>query len=400
MKDEIERDKLTFHPSYFILHPFFFMVPLFDLTRQYQSLKTELDSAVLQVLESGQFVLGPNVESFERNAANFLGVRHAIGVANGTDALLLSLRALGVRAGDEVITTPFTFIATAEVVSLLGATPVFVDIEPDTFNIDPTKIEAAITRRTKGVIPVHLFGHPAPMNEVKAIAQRHGLFVLEDAAQAWGAFINDDSATTSTRCGAKTFCGGIGEIGAFSFFPSKNLGAAGEGGLVTTNDDELAEHVKILRMHGMKTRYYHDEIGYNSRLHAMQAAILDVKLPHSTRWNELRRAHAARYSELLGDLPLMLPTERDGNHHVYHQYTVRSSQRDMIIEKLAAAKIGAAIYYPVPLHQQNVYKCLDYQANSLPEAERACREVFSLPIFPELRADEIEEVARVLKSAF
>ena len=372
------------------------MVPLFDLTRQYQSLKTELDSAVLRVLESGQFVLGPNVESFERNAAQFLGVKHAIGVANGTDALLLSLRALGVRPGDEVITTPFTFIATAEVVSLLGATPVFVDIEADTFNIDATKIEAAITPRTKGIIPVHLFGHPAPMNDVKAIAKKHGLFVLEDSAQAWGASIDN---TSSTRSGEKTFCGGISEIGAFSFFPSKNLGAAGEGGLVTTNDDELAEHVKMLRMHGMKTRYYHDEVGYNSRLHAMQAAILDVKLPHSTRWNEMRRAHAARYSELLGDLPLTLPTEREGNYHVYHQYTVRSSQRDMIIEKLAAAKIGAAIYYPVPLHQQNVYSCLGYEVGSLPEAERACREVFSLPIFPELREDEIEEVARVLKGA-
>lgn len=382
------------------------MVPLFDLTRQYQSLKTELDSAVIRVLESGQFVLGPQVEVFENNAAKFLGVRHAIGVANGTDALLLSLRSLGVRAGDEVITTPFTFIATAEVVSLLGATPVFVDIEPDTFNIDPSKIEAAITPRTKGIIPVHLFGHPAPMTDIKTIAQNHGLFVLEDAAQAWGAFINDDSSssdsstTSSTRSSEKTACGALGDMGAFSFFPSKNLGAAGEGGLVTTNDDELADHVKMLRMHGMKTRYYHDEIGYNSRLHAMQAAILDVKLPHSTRWNDQRRAHAARYSELLGDMPLILPIERAGNHHVYHQYTVRSSQRDMIIEKLASAKIGAAIYYPVPLHQQNVYSCLGYEAGSLPEAERASREVFSLPIFPELRADEIEEVAQVLKSAF
>ena len=268
------------------------MVPLFDLTRQYQSLKTELDSAVIRVLESGQFVLGPQVEVFENNAAKFLGVRHAIGVANGTDALLLSLRSLGVRAGDEVITTPFTFIATAEVVSLLGATPVFVDIEPDTFNIDPSKIEAAITPRTKGIIPVHLFGHPAPMTDIKTIAQNHGLFVLEDAAQAWGAFVNDDSSssdsstTSSTRSSEKTACGALGDMGAFSFFPSKNLGAAGEGGLVTTNDDELADHVKMLRMHGMKTRYYHDEIGYNSRLHAMQAAILDVKLPHSTRWND------------------------------------------------------------------------------------------------------------------
>lgn len=372
------------------------MVPLFDLTRQYQNLKPELDAAVLGLLESGQFVLGPAVESFETAAAQFLGVKHAVGVANGTDALLLSLRALGVRPGDEVITTPFSFIATAEVVSLLGATPVFVDIEPDTFNIDPELIEAAISPRTKGIIPVHLFGHPAPMAEVKTIAKAHGLFVLEDAAQAWGAWVEGES---STRSGERTPCGALGDMGAFSFFPSKNLGAAGEGGLVTTNDDSLAEHVRVLRMHGMKRRYYHDEIGYNSRLHAMQAAILGVKLPHSTRWNSMRRAHAARYRELLGDLPLGFPDERAGNHHVYHQYTLRTSKRDELIKALAEAKIGAAIYYPVPLHRQTVYESLGYGEGSLPQAERAAREVLSLPIFPELRPQEIEEVAQVVRTS-
>ncbi len=387
-------------PHDFIQHSsafFFVMVPLFDLTRQYQELKAELDDAVIRVLESGQFVLGPAVENFERQAAEFLGVRHAIGVANGTDALLLSLRALGVKPGDEVITTPFTFIATAEVVSLLGATPVFVDIEVDTFNIDPNLIEAAITSRTKAIIPVHLFGHPAPMTEINAIAKKHHLFVLEDAAQAWGAWVEDQS---STRNGEKTYCGALADLGAFSFFPSKNLGAAGEGGLVTTNDDALAEHVQMLRMHGMKRRYYHDEVGYNSRLHAMQAAILSVKLPHSTRWNDLRRAHAVRYKELLGDLPLGFPDERAGNGHVYHQYTLRSPRRDELIDKLTTAKIGSAIYYPVPLHRQTVYESLGLGEGSFPQSERACREVFSLPIFPELRNEEIEEVARVVRAAF
>ena len=388
------------------------MVPLFDLTRQYQTLKSELDAAAIRVLESGQFVLGPNVENFEKNAAEFLGVRHAIGVANGTDALLLSLRALGIECGDEVITTPFSFIATAEVISILGAKPVFVDIEADTFNIDANQIEAAISPRTKAIVPVHLFGHPASMNEIKTISQKHDLRVLEDAAQAWGAFVNDESsnATTpgdispsdisSTRSDAKTHCGALGDMGAFSFFPSKNLGAAGEGGLVTTDNDEWAEHVRMLRMHGMKRRYYHDEIGYNSRLHSLQAAILDVKLPHSRGWNDARRAHAAHYRELLCDLPLTLPLERAGNHHVYHQYTIRTNRRDEMMQKLADAKIGAAIYYPVPLHLQTVYAGLGLREGSFPQSEHASREVLSLPIFPELRTEEIEEIARAVRSVF
>jgi len=369
------------------------MVPLFELTRQYQSLKSELDGAVIDLLASGSYVLGPAVEEFENAAAGYLGVKHAIGVANGTDALLLSMRALGIAPGDEIITTPFSFIATAEVVSLLGATPVFVDIEPETFNIDPEKIEAAITSKTRAIIPVHLFGHPAAMTEINAIAHKHGLKVLEDAAQAWGASLQIGSKTTPT------FCGALGDIAAFSFFPSKNLGACGEGGLVTTNDDALAESVRMLRIHGQRRRYIHDEIGYNSRLHAIQAKILSVKLPHSDAWNDARRANAARYQALLSESDLQVPSEKSGARHVYHQYTLRSANREAIGAALTGAEIGWAIYYPVPLHLQPVYAFLGYGEGSLPEAERAAREVLALPVFPELTPEEVDAVAIAVRGA-
>jgi dTDP-4-amino-4,6-dideoxygalactose transaminase len=370
------------------------MVPLLDLQRQYQTLRDDISRAALDLLESGQYVLGPAVDEFEAAAAQALGVRHAIGVANGTDALLLSLRALGVGPGDEVITTPFSFIATAEVVSLLGATPVFCDIEPDTFNIDPQAIQAAITPRTKAIIPVHLFGHPAAMNEINALATAHNLAVLEDAAQAWGAHM-------STHVEGERMCGALGDIASFSFFPTKNLGACGEGGLVTTDNDELAAHVKTLRVHGQGRRYIHDEIGYNSRLHALQAAILSVKLPHAGKWNEARRANAARYNALLCDLPLQLPVEHAGAYHVYHQYTLRlqPEARDAVCKSLTEAQIGWAIYYPVCLHLQPVYQSPGGREGQLPRAEQAAREVLSLPIFPELRPDEIEAVARAVRAA-
>ncbi|MBV9467952.1 MAG: DegT/DnrJ/EryC1/StrS family aminotransferase, partial [Abitibacteriaceae bacterium] len=365
-----------------------------DLARQYQSLQPEIDAAVLKLLASGQYVVPsgahPVVTQFEDAAAQTLGVKHAIGVANGTDALLISLRALGIRPGDEVITTTFSFIATAEVVSLLGAMPVFVDIDPDTFNLAPSLIEAAITPRTRAIIPVHLFGHPAPMQEINAIAQRHGLRVLEDAAQAWGARMDLDGVTQS--------CGALGDMATFSFFPSKNLGACGEGGLITTNDDALAEKVRTLRAHGQRRRYVHDEIGYNSRLHAIQAAILNIKLPHAEAWNDARRANAAHYAQSFAGLPLTVPVERKGARHVYHQYTLRSPQRDKICEALTAAKAGWAIYYPVCLHQQPVYESLGYRVGQFPIAERAAQEVFSLPIFPELRADELEAVAIAVRA--
>lgn len=370
------------------------MVPLLDLARQYQSLKSEIDAAVLGLLASGQYVVPsgahPAVVRFETAAAQVLGVKHAIGVANGTDALLIALRSLDIQPGDEVITTTFSFIATAEVVSLLGATPVFVDIDPVTFNLSPALVEAAITPRTKAIIPVHLFGLPAPMPELNAVAQRHGLHVVEDAAQAWGARLEVDGIPKS--------CGGLGDMATFSFFPSKNLGACGEGGLITTNNDELAESVRMLRAHGQRRRYVHDAIGYNSRLHAVQAEILNIKLPHAEAWNDARRANAARYNELLGDLPLTTPVEPLGARHVYHQYTLRVPQREAICAALTAAHVGWAIYYPVCLHQQPVYESLGYRTGQLPVAERASQEVLSLPIFPELRSDELEIAAIAVRN--
>lgn len=369
------------------------MVPLLDLARQYQSLQPEIDAAVLSLLASGQYVVPsgahPAVVRFETAAAQVLGVKHAIGVANGTDALLIALRALGIQPGDEVITTTFSFIATAEVVSLLGATPVFVDIDPVTFNLAPALVEAAITPRTKAIIPVHLFGLPAPMREINDIAQRHGLHVVEDAAQAWGARLTVDGVTKS--------CGALGDMATFSFFPSKNLGACGEGGLITTNNDALAEQVRMLRAHGQRRRYVHDAIGYNSRLHAIQAEILNIKLPHAEAWNDARRANAARYSELLSDLPLTLPVEPVGAHHVYHQYTLRVPHREAVCAALTAANVGWAIYYPVCLHQQPVYASLGYSAGQFPVAECAAQEVLSLPIFPELRPAELETVAATVR---
>lgn len=366
------------------------MVPLLDLTRQYQALKPEIDEAVLQLLASGQYVLGKAVEEFEAAAAAALGVKHAVGVANGTDALQIVLQAFGVGPGDEVITTPFTFIATAEVVSRLGGTPVFVDIEADTYNIDPAAIEAAITPRTKAIVPVHLFGHPAPMNEISEIARHHGLPVLTDAAQAWG--------TTLEMEGQRIGSGAMGDAASFSFFPSKNLGACGEGGLITTNDAKLAEMVQMLRVHGQRRRYIHDEIGYNSRLHALQAAILSVKLPYAAGWNEARRANAARYNDLFRELPLARPIERAGAYHVYHQYTLRLRDRQPVCDALSQAGVGWAIYYPVCLHLQPIYQSLGYRLGQFPVAEAAAREVLSLPIFPELRPDELEITAAAVRA--
>ena len=365
-------------------------VPLFDLTRQYQMLRPELEAAALSQLASGAYVLGPAVDNFETLAAQFLGTKHAVGVANGTDALQIALRAAGFERGDEVITSPFSFYSAAEVVADLGGKPVFVDVDADTFNIGAAQIEAAITEKTRAIIPVHIFGHPAPMPEIMAIAQKHGLSVIEDCAQSWGATL--DGKHTGTW----------GDAGTVSFFPTKNLGAFGEGGLICTDDEKIALKSKQLRTHGQSQQYIYDEIGYNSRLHALQAALLSVKLPHSQSFNDARRKHAAHYRELLANTPFVVPFERKGARHVYHQYTLRVPAeigRQKVMGTLKERGIGHAIYYPKPLHLQPIFEDLGYKNGELPETERACREVLSLPIFPELREEEVEKVAAALKAA-
>jgi dTDP-4-amino-4,6-dideoxygalactose transaminase len=364
-----------------------------DLKRQYHELKAEIDEAVLKALEATQFILGPNVQKFEEEAAAYLGVKHAVALANGTEALHLALLACGIGSGDEVITTPFTFIATAEAISYVGAKPVFVDIDPKTFNIDPVKIEEYISSqltahslRVKAIIPVHLYGQAADMDPIMAIARRHNIKVIEDCAQSFGADYK----------GKMT--GGFGDFGCFSFFPSKNLGCYGDGGMVATNDSELAEKVRMLRNHGSKVRYYHSIIGYNSRLDEIQAAILRIKLKRMDSFNELRNKNAHLYSKMFEGTGVTPPFEDGNGLHVYHQYTIKAKNRERIIEALTKEGIASAIYYPVPLHKQDVYK-KDYEGLALPNTEKVSEEVMSLPIFPELTEDEIKKVVAVVKGA-
>ncbi|MEI6212593.1 MAG: DegT/DnrJ/EryC1/StrS family aminotransferase, partial [Desulfuromonadales bacterium] len=318
------------------------MIPMVDLKTQYHTLKNDIDAAVLQAIESTQFILGPNVTAFEQEAAAYLGAKRAVSCASGTDALQLAILAAGITAGDEVITSPFTFIATAEAICYVGAIPVFVDIDPKTFNIDPALIEAAITPRTKAVIPVHLFGQPADMAPIKGICDRHQLALIEDCAQSFGA----------AAAGAMT--GTVGQLGCFSFFPSKNLGCYGDGGMVTCATDELAEQIKVLRNHGSSVRYHHSVIGYNSRLDDIQAAILRIKLRHIDEFNNGRRRVAHLYSDLLADV-VDVPFEDGKGIHVYHQYTLLTDRRDTIMAKLAEQQISSAVYYPIPLHRQDVF---------------------------------------------
>ena len=362
------------------------MIPMVDLKAQYANLKEEIDRGLQEALDSCAFILGPNVQAFEREAADYLGVKHAIGVASGTDALHLALRAAGIGAGDEVITSPFTFIATAEAIRYVGATPVFVDIDPRSFNLLPAAVEAAVTERTTAVMPVHLFGQPADLPAIGAICERRGLKMIEDCAQSFGATVD----------GRQT--GSIGISAGFSFFPSKNLGCYGDGGLVTTNSDALAEHVRVLRNHGSQVRYYHQEIGYNSRLDELQAAILRVKLRHIEEYNRNRRRVAHRYSELLSDLPLDTPFEDGIGRHVYHQYTLLSDRRDTIMQALQAAGIACAVYYPVPLHQQEAFAA-DCDGVRLPVAEAVAARCLSLPIYPELGESDILKVVSVIADA-
>jgi len=364
-------------------------VPVLDLGPELEALWGELSSEVLRVLRSGRFVLGPDVEAFEREAAQYLGVKHAVGLNSGTDALFIGLRALGVEPGDEVVTTPFTFFATAEAISLIGATPVFADIEADSFNLDPASVEAAVTGRTRAVIPVHLFGRPVDWGRISAIAFRHDLRVLEDCAQSIGATVAG---------GART--GALGDAGAFSFYPTKNLGGFGDGGLLTSDDDAVAETARMLRTHGERRRYHNEMIGYNSRLDALQAALLRVKLQRLEEFNQARRAAARRYSELLADLDGALTTPAVTDGHVFHQYTVRihGGRRDEVRQRLDDAGIGTMVYYPIPCHRLPIY--VDAYADaSLPVAEAAADEVLSLPLWPAIEAATQERVADALAAA-
>lgn len=357
-------------------------IPLLDLKAQYSSIREEINEAVLKVIESGCYILGPNVDGLEEEVAAYCQTRFGVGVASGTDALYVSLLAIGIKPGDEVITVPFTFIATAEVITLLGAKPVFVDIDPLTFNIDPDKIEAAITEKTKAIIPVHLYGQPADLDPILSLASQYDLKVIEDGAQAIGAEYK------GKRIGA------IGDLGALSFFPAKNLGAYGDGGMVVTNNEDLAERIKMLRVHGSKEKYHHSVIGFNARLDELQAAILRVKLKYLPDWTEARREKAAAYNQGLKDCAVITPSEAPFARHVYNQYTIRSSRRDELKEHLAANGIPTAIHYPMPLHLQEAFSFLEYKKGDFPESEQAASEVLSLPIYPELSDQQVEEIIK------
>ncbi len=355
-------------------------IPLLDLVAQYHTIKAEMDQAVMGVLESGRFILGPNVDALENEVAEYLGVRHAIGVASGTDALVLALQAAGVEPGDEVIVPTYSFFATAGTVMTLGARPVFVDIHPETYLMDVAAMEAVITSKTKAIIPVHLYGQPADMDEIMAIARKHGLKVIEDNAQAVGAEYK----------GVKT--GAIGDVGCLSFFPSKNLGAYGDGGMVTTNDDKIAEKVRMLRTHGWKKKYFPEILGYNSRLDAMQAAVLRVKLKHLDAWNARRAEIAHTYSRHLGALGLQIPVEAPDRTHVYHLYMVAFDERDAVQQGLKDAGIASEVYYPQPLHLAEPCRALGTSEGQFPVSEECSRTLLALPVYPELTGAQIEEV--------
>ena len=362
-------------------------IPLLDLKAQYAGIKQEIDRSLVKIMAGGSYILGQNVRALEEEIARYCGVEYGIGVASGTDALLLALMAFGIEAGDEVITTPYTFFATAEVVSWLGATPVFVDIDPKTYNIDVNIIEEKITEKTRAIIPVHIFGQMADMDIIMELAHKYNLIVIEDACQAFGASYKGRKA------------GSIGHAACFSFFPTKNLGAYGDGGMVVTNDQEAAEMIKMLRTHGSSKEYFHEFLGMNSRLDEIQAAVLRIKLKYLDKWNCLRREKAALYKSLLRDSGLILPFEEAWNLHVYHLFIVRSLERDRLRERLVKEGIGCGVYYPLPLHLQNVYLHLGYREGDLPEAERASRETLALPLYPELNEEDIKKVCMAVKAS-
>jgi dTDP-4-amino-4,6-dideoxygalactose transaminase len=363
------------------------MIPIVDLKRQYQSLKLEIDAAIARTLENTTFILGPDVAAFEQDFAAYSGAEQGIGVNSGTSALHLALLAAGVGPGDEVITVPFTFIATAASVRYTGARPMFVDIDPATFNINPALIEAAITPRTKAILPVHLFGQCADMGRILEIARRHNLVVIEDAAQAHGAEYKGRRA------------GSLAAMACFSFYPGKNLGAYGEGGMVTTSDPEYAAKIRKMRDWGASKRYYHDIAGFNYRLEGLQGAILRAKFPHLDRWTEARRCNAARYTEILAGSGVITPVEMPYAKHVFHCYVIRTVNRDRMVEQLTAAGIGVGVYYPVPIHLQEAYADLGYRRGQFPVSEELAGEVIALPVHPDLTEEEVDTVARAVLAA-
>lgn len=379
-------------------------VPLLDLKEQYQSIRDEIHVAIEGVMESQQLILGPEVEALEREVADYSQCAHGIGVSSGTDALLVALMALDIKPGDEIITTPYSFFATAGSIARLGARPVFVDVDPDTLNIAPELIEAAITDRTRAIMPVHLFGQMAEMDSVMEIARRHNLYVIEDAAQAIGAEYRERRA------------GSIGDFGCFSFYPTKNLGGFGDAGMVTTNDPRLAERVRLLRNHGYTARYYNKEVGGNFRLDAIQAAVLRVKLKKLDAWTAARQRNAARYRTLFAEaqIPLAtgsedeslepnairLPFEAEERRHIYNQFVISLARRDELQEHLKERRIGTEIYYPVPLHLQECFAGLNHRAGDFPLSERATRETLALPIYPELTVMQQKSVVEAIREFF
>jgi dTDP-4-amino-4,6-dideoxygalactose transaminase len=362
------------------------VIPLVDLKAQYRALKPEIDQAIQRVLDNAQFILGPAVSSFEQDFAAFCHSADAIGVNSGTSALHLALLAAGVRPGDEVITVPFTFVATVAAIEYAQARPVFVDIEPTYFTMDPAKIERAVTPRTKAIVPVHLYGQPADMDAIRDVADRHRLIVIEDACQSHG------SEYKGRRCGS------MGLLGCFSFYPGKNLGAYGEGGAIVTSDPALATKVRLLRSWGEEVRYEHKHRGFNYRMDGVQGAVLGVKLKYLEAWTEARRSHAAEYTRRLTGTAASAPTERPASRHVYHQYVVRVPERDAWRAALTEAGVQTGVHYPIPVHLQPAYADLGYSSGDFPIAEQAAAEVLSLPMFPEMTDQQIESIAIVFRA--
>lgn len=366
-------------------------IPMLDLSEQYSELREEVLKSLDEVMTSSRYILGPNVKQLEEDIAKYSNVNHGIGVGNGSDALHISLQACGVGEGDEVITTPFTFFATAGAIVRAGATPVFVDIDPITFNIDVNKIEAAVTSKTKAIIPVHLYGQSADMDPIIEIAEKYNLKIVEDAAQAIGSKYKG------------RIVGEIGTTTCYSFFPTKNLGAYGDAGMIVTNDDEIAENCRVIRVHGSKPKYYHQVLGYNSRLDELQAAVLNVKFKYLNKWIEQRRKAALNYTSMLNENfkgKITTPVEVEGNFHVYHQYTIRVDNRDEFQAYLKENGVSTMIYYPHPLHLQPVFKDLGYKEGDFPESEKAVKEAISLPMFPEIKGEQQEYVIKVIKDFF